>query len=83
MFLILEVILTTVAWLKGWKWKSLIPLVGGFVLAFLFGLIMGSIFGNSLPIIFIKIVGFLVDLAIIITLIIMIYESPSKKNKTK
>lgn len=32
MILILEIILTIVAWQRGWKWKALIPIASAFIM---------------------------------------------------
>lgn len=44
--IILEIILTIVAWFRGWKWKSLIPLGSLLAMGFVIGYIYG-IFGYT------------------------------------
>jgi uncharacterized membrane protein YfcA len=79
MILIIEIILTIIAWRRGWKWRSLLPLMVGFVIAFILGSVLGLMFGGIPPII--NIVGFLIDLVIIIFLVVMIAEAPKEKMK--
>lgn len=38
---IIEIILTIIAWIRGWKWKSLIPVGIVLGIGFIVGLIMG------------------------------------------
>ena len=71
---IIEIILTIIAWEKGWKWSSLIPMFGAFIIGIIFGL--AGIAINYL---------IFVDISAVIALVIMSFKSPDDmfKNKTK
>jgi hypothetical protein len=74
MLLIIEIILTIVAWNKGWKWLSLLPVGIAILLGFGIGFCGGTIESNP-EVIFI-------DILAIIVLIIMSLKTP-KNNEIK
>lgn len=73
MLLIVEIILTIVAWNKGWKAKSLIPLASSIVLGLFIGIILGSVGVTTIPLGVI-----LIDLVAVVILIIMVVKPPVK-----
>ena len=70
MLLILEIVLTIVAWNKGWKWKSLIPVGSALLVGFIYGILVGMSGGEISPLI---VIG---DIAAIIILAIMCGVKP-------
>lgn len=75
MFL-LELILTIVAWIRGWKWRALIPVGSVLVVGFLVGFGAGMAGGN------VDLSGFVfLDIAAIIALIVMSIVKPKSKEK--
>jgi ABC-type dipeptide/oligopeptide/nickel transport system permease subunit len=77
--IILEIILTVVAWLRGWKWKSLIPLGTVLIIGLIYGFILGLTgnFVDTTNVVWVNIF----DILAIIALLIMVILPP--KNKTK
>lgn len=78
--LILEIILTIIAWRKGWKWLSLVPMAMPIIIGFFTGVGIG-LSGGSVD----EIPGFMIifDIIAVIALIIMCFKSPkSKSNET-
>lgn len=76
MLFILEIVLTIIAWRKGWNWKSLLPML----IAFFMGVFMGSVAlatGNTLN------ASSLIiwDILATITLIVMCFVSPEAKKE--
>jgi len=70
MLLIAEIILTVLAWRKGWKWLSLIPLGLAFIIGFIIGA-SGTTIGTG--IIFIDV------LAVIALTLMLIYPPKNEK----
>lgn len=75
MILILEIVLTVLAWRKGWKWKALLPPGIGFMTAFLMGIAIEVSGGNVNSAVG---VGLVIDLGVIISLIIMLASEPKR-----
>lgn len=77
--IILEIILTVVAWLRGWKWKSLIPIGAVLIIGLFYGFILGltGSFVDTTDVVWINIF----DILAILALLIMVILPP--KNKTK
>ena len=68
---ILEIILTVIAWRKGWKWLSIIPLCTAFVIGFLLGL------SNMVP------PGAIwLDVFAVVALVIMVFNKPKAKEES-
>jgi hypothetical protein len=67
--LVLEIILTVVAWKRGWRWLALLPLGSGLLTAFALGFVMGAL-GASENHIFV--IGLACDLVAIVGLCILI-----------
>lgn len=74
--LIIEIILTIVAWGRGWRWLSLIPLGSLMLLAILIGLSIPLALSNPLQFIWL-------DVLAIIALIIMIAQPRRKAPRVK
>ena len=73
MILIIEIILTIVAWNKGWKAKALLPMGICLAIGILIGMIIGSVGVTSVPL------GLIVfDIAAVVVLIVMICKPPKK-----
>ena len=66
MLLIIEIILTVLAWRKGWKWYALIPLAAALLVGFLIGMSVGAS-GGSVN----DVKGITIFLDIIVTLILV------------
>jgi hypothetical protein len=66
----LEIILISVAWRKGWRWRALLPLAVAYPLVFMGAAISGSN-GEGAPLI---VLGILVEL---VSLIIMAVKAPA------
>jgi hypothetical protein len=66
--LIIEIILTVIAWQKGWRWLSLIPIGAAFCIGLLIGMSGGTI---NAGVVF-------VDVLAIIALIIMCFKKPNE-----
>jgi len=66
MGLIIQIILTIIAWNRGWRWLALIPIAVGFTLGFIIGTIIKSM-GYS-----IEDFGWLVIFDIIVGIILLI-----------
>lgn len=78
MFLIIEIVLTIIAWIRGWKWRSLIPIGSavfiGFFLGALWTLFGGDPFSSSLT-------GWVLILdLIVIGILIYMVSKPYKKD---
>lgn len=73
--LIIAIVLTFFVWRKGWKWKSLLPMVIIYSFTVLLGFILGmnGIQDEQL----FTMIGFLVDLSVIIALVVMLFVKPS------
>ena len=73
--LIIQIIMTGVAWKKGWGPKALLPMVIGLGLAFIIGFTAGLSGGSprdiAAPLV-------LVDLGMLISLIVMVSRKPAK-----
>lgn len=78
MILLLEVILTIAAWLRGWKWRSLIPLGSLLLMGFTMGMILGSLGVD--PMVFTP-AGIFLDFLGVVALIIMVIVKPKKFRK--
>ena len=76
MLFIIEIVLTVLAWRKGWKWLSLLPLGIGFLIGFLIGLSVGTNGGNISSV---QGISLVLDIIIIIILGIMTAKSPKIK----
>lgn len=70
MILIAQIILTVVAWNKGWKWHSLAPMAIAFFTGFMVGFSGGEI-GQA---------AFIIDLMALVALIVMSTNKPKQKN---
>lgn len=79
MIIILEIILTIVAYYSGWKWKSLIPLGSLLALGFVIGYVY-NIFEYSIE--SLRWLG-LLDLFAVIILGVMCFITPKNKIKNK
>jgi hypothetical protein len=66
--LILEIILTIVAWNKGWRWLSLIPLATAFFIGVCIGLSGGTVDMNVI----------FIDILAVVALIIMSFTKPKE-----
>ena len=73
MILFLEIILTIIAWVRGWKWRALIPLISLLVIGFMAGTFLLSL--GIDPEAFIP-AGIFLDFLGIIALVIMIAVKP-------
>jgi len=73
MFLV-EIILTIVAWKRGWKARALIPLAIAFSVGLIAGIIIGANGGTEAPA---EIM--IVDIGALIALIIMSIKKPTPK----
>lgn len=79
MILILEIILTIVAWKRGWKWLSLLPIGIGLLIGFLIGMGMANSSGSE-----ISTVGLILDLIIVAILAVMcIVKKNPKESENK
>lgn len=84
--IILEIILTIIAWIRGWRWKALLPLGSVLVIGFIVGAIMGTQgytiddIQNQGWIVFIEVIGFL---AMLIMAIVPPKEIREAKKKEK
>jgi len=79
---IIEIILTVVAWNRGWRWKSLIPMISLLSLAFLMGAAIG-LSGGKMTQASARFISIL-DLICILSLVIMCFKIPNQqitKNK--
>jgi hypothetical protein len=78
--LIIQIIMTGVAWKKGWGPKALLPMVIGLGLAFIIGFTAGLSGGSprdiAAPLV-------LVDLGMLISLIVMVSRKPAKSETSK
>jgi hypothetical protein len=72
MGLIIQIILSIVAWNRGWKWLALIPVVGGFLLGFIIGLIATSMGYSTEDLQW----AIIFDIIVFIILIIMCIKKP-------
>jgi hypothetical protein len=72
--IIIEIILTIFAWIKGWKWYSLIPVGAAVLIGILVGLTSSYVDIYSL---------WWIDFMAIIALIIMVIVPPKKKMENK
>lgn len=75
LMMIIQIILTVVAWKKGWGGKALLPMVIGLGLAFIIGFSAGLAGGSprdiAVPLV-------LIDLGMLISLIVMVSRKPAK-----
>jgi hypothetical protein len=78
MGLIIEIILTIVAWNRGWKWLALIPLGVGVLLGLIIGLIGGSMGSTAEDLSWVVVF----DAIVIIALIIMCFVKPKSAEVT-
>lgn len=76
MLLVAEIILTTFAWRKGWKWLALLPIGIGLLIGFFMGFGVGASGGNVDSI---KGVSFVLDVIVVIVLIVMNVVGPKSK----
>ena len=88
MFLIAEIILTIVAWNRGWRWKSLLPLIIGFVGAFVLGFLIGTIIaasGGSIEPVMraVPSLSIFFNVGVITALIVMCIKKPAVKSEVK
>jgi uncharacterized membrane protein YfcA len=75
MLLILEIILTIVAWRKGWRWNSLIPVVSAMVIGFLFGIGIGL---SGINVDDAKGFAIIIDILATVALIVMCIKKPKQ-----
>lgn len=73
--LILQIILTIIAWRNGWKWKSLLPVGILFCVAFLIGYFVGVSGGDLSQIGSI----YILDIISVIILLVMVIFHPKEK----
>jgi hypothetical protein len=78
MGLIIEIILTIVAWNRGWRWFALIPLGVGVLLGLIIGLIGGSMGQTADDLSWVIVF----DAIVIIALIIMCFTKPKSASET-
>ena len=80
LMMIIQIILTVVAWKKGWGGKALLPMVIGLGLAFIIGISAGLAGGSprdiAAPLV-------LIDLGMLISLIVMVSRKPAKPESVK
>ena len=80
LMLIIQIVMTAVAWKKGWGPKALLPMVIGLGLAFIIGFTAGLSGGSprdiAAPLV-------LVDLGMLISLIVMVSRKPATSGSTK
>jgi hypothetical protein len=79
MFLLAEIILTIIAWTKGWKWRSLIPLAVGVFLGITLGFLW-VLFGGDPESPSVTGIGIILDLILIGFLVYMVSKPPKKTN---
>ena len=75
--LLIEIILTIVAWSRGWKWLALLPLGIVLLLGFIIGFGIGASGGN------VSNIGggvIILDILAIVALVIMSIIKPKNKN---
>lgn len=70
--LIIEIVLTIIAWTRGWKWKALIPVIAAFGIGLIYGLSGAANNGVSPGLI-------VVDVLAIVALAIMCFVKPKSK----
>lgn len=75
MLLIIEIILTIVAWRKGWRYKSLIPMGSALVIGFLLGFGVG-LSGGSLA--SVSGLAITLDVLAVIALIVLCVVKPKQ-----
>jgi len=80
LMLIIQIVMTAVAWKKGWGPKALLPMVIGLGLAFIIGFTAGLSGGSprdiAAPLV-------LVDLGMLISLIVMVSRKPATSGSVK
>ena len=59
--MLLEIVLTIVAWCRGWLGYALIPIAGGSILGFLFGL--AGVHGAGVPVFLVEIIALVIMIA--------------------
>ena len=75
MLFIAEIILTVVAWRKGWRWQALMPLGIGLVIGFSFIPITEAVAGFLLGEL---LMGVVIELAVILALASMVRHGPKE-----
>ena len=80
LMLIILIVMTAVAWKKGWGPKALLPMVIGLGLAFIIGFTAG-LSGGSARDIAAPLV--LIDLGMLVSLIVMVSRKPAKSETGK
>lgn len=73
--LIIEIILTVVAWYKGWKWLSLIPVGVAILLGIIVGMSVGLSGGTDIS------GAIIIDILAIIALIVMCIKGKKEEPK--
>lgn len=71
MILLLQIVLTIFAFKRGWRWKSLLPIALGFLVAFIIGMFFAIFSIDENWILF---VATIIDSSIIIVLLVMIFN---------
>ena len=74
--LLIQIVLTVIAWRKGWKWYSLIPLLGAIFIGLIIGISVGSN-GGSVN----NVQGLTIFLDIVTTIILAILCVKSPNNE--
>jgi hypothetical protein len=70
MFTIIEIILTVFAWRNGWKWRSLFPLIIGYLTAIVLGITLALLnMSNQADIIM---YGWILNSGMLLSLVMMI-----------
>ncbi len=76
--MIIEIVLTVIAWRRGWKWWALIPLGAAVSIAFSVGFVIGMLGGSAGPV---MPFFMLLDIGCLLALIILIVLPPERKEK--
>jgi zinc transporter ZupT len=78
MVMIIEIVLTIIAWRKGWKWWALVPLGLAVSIAFSVGFVIGLLGGSAGPV---MPFFMLLDIGCLLALIILIVLPPEREKK--
>lgn len=76
--MIIEIVLTVVAWNKGWKWWALVPLGLAVSIAFSVGFVVGLFGGSAGPV---MPFFMLLDIGCLLALIILIVLPPEREKE--
>jgi len=74
--LIIEIILTAIAWKRGWRWRSLIPIGAGFGFGFLMGIAIGASGGDPEAAMGL---GIIAEFLVLGSLIVLALRPPSRR----